>query len=235
MVGDIDFIFSKEDYPKAITVLRDNGYFPVHELRHIIPYFKRHYLRLKIKNNIAAVEIHNKLLIEKYTNEFNYSIVAQDPQTIHGFAVLSYANKLNLSILANQINDNGFLYKTINLRNAYDVFLLSKKTDAKAAVNTLDSLRHPLNCFVAACDEVFNKPASLEYHKTSKTRSYLPAFTSHLIHTRKRKRHYYLIKNYLFIREMLTILSRFIWHKGYRGQVLKKLKDKNWYKKKEFS
>jgi hypothetical protein len=26
MVGDIDFIFSKEDYPKAITILRDFGY-----------------------------------------------------------------------------------------------------------------------------------------------------------------------------------------------------------------
>ena len=27
MVGDIDFIFSKEDYPKAITILRDFGLF----------------------------------------------------------------------------------------------------------------------------------------------------------------------------------------------------------------
>ena len=26
MVGDIDFIFSKEDYPKAITILREFGY-----------------------------------------------------------------------------------------------------------------------------------------------------------------------------------------------------------------
>ena len=26
MVGDIDFIFSKKDYPKAIAILRDSGY-----------------------------------------------------------------------------------------------------------------------------------------------------------------------------------------------------------------
>ena len=26
MVGDIDFIFSQQDYPKAITILRDFGY-----------------------------------------------------------------------------------------------------------------------------------------------------------------------------------------------------------------
>jgi len=63
---------------------------------------------------------------------------------------LSDANKLNLSIIANQINDHGFDYKTMALRNAYDVFLLSKKTNAKEAVNALDKLTNPLNCFLAA-------------------------------------------------------------------------------------
>ena len=79
---------------------------------------------------------------------------------------MSYANKLNLSIIANQINDSGFYYKTMALRNAYDVFLLSKKTNAKDAVNTLNKLSHPLNCFLAACYEVFNSVDSLEYNKT---------------------------------------------------------------------
>ena len=81
---------------------------------------------------------------------------------------MSYANKLNLSIIANQINDYGFYYKTMALRNAYDVFLLSKKTNAKYAVNTLDKLSHPLNCFLAACYEVFDRVDSLEYNKTKK-------------------------------------------------------------------
>ncbi len=129
----------------------------------IIPNGK-HYRRLQKENNIAAIEIHKELLIEKYANEFNYSFVEKDSQVINGFKVLSYANKLNLSIIANQINDSGFYYKTMALRNAYDVFLLSKKTNAKEALNTLDKLKHPLNCFLAACDEVFNKVDSLEYN-----------------------------------------------------------------------
>ena len=81
---------------------------------------------------------------------------------------MSYANKLNLSIIANQINDSGFYYKRMALRNAYDVFLLSKKTNAKDAVNTLNKLSHPLNCFLAACYEVFNKVDSLEYSNQQK-------------------------------------------------------------------
>ena len=123
MVGDIDFIFSKEDYPKAIVVLEANGYFDVLMTDNKYPQFK-HYQRLKKENNIAAVEIHKELLVEKYASEFNYSFIKKDSQIIRSVNVLSFANKLNLSILANQINDSGSYYKTMALRNAYDVFLL---------------------------------------------------------------------------------------------------------------
>ena len=83
MVGDIDFIFSKEDYPKAITVLREFGYSEVEKYKYYIPE-EKHYRRLQKENNIAAIEIHNELLIEKYANEFNYSFVEKDSQVING-------------------------------------------------------------------------------------------------------------------------------------------------------
>ena len=65
--------------------------------------------------------------------------------------MLSDGNMLNLSILAGQINDYRYNYRRIALRNAYDVFLLSKKVSAKNAVNTVKGLSHPLHCFLAAC------------------------------------------------------------------------------------
>ena len=55
-----------------------------------------------------------------------------------------------------------------SLRNAYDVFLLSKKSTAKNAVNTVKGLSHPLHCFLAACCEVFNSPDSLSIQKQKK-------------------------------------------------------------------
>ncbi|MDD7913381.1 nucleotidyltransferase family protein [Polaribacter ponticola] len=146
MVGDIDFLFSQEDYPKAIKLLRANGYFDVGKYDFDFPE-QRHYVRLKKDNYIAAVEIHKGLLIEKYSNEFNYNFVKKSLQIINGVSVLSYSNKLNLSIIASQINDRRYYYKTIALRNAYDVFLLSKKTNAKDAINSLKKLNQPLNFF----------------------------------------------------------------------------------------
>ena len=231
MVGDIDFIFSKQDYPKAISILREFGYSEVEILKYYPP-AKKHYRRLQKENNIAAIEIHKELLLEKYTNEFNYSFVEKDSQIINEVTVLSYANKLNLSIIANQINDSAFYYKTMSLRNAYDVFLLSKKTNAKAAVNTLNKLSHPLNCFLAACYEVFNSVASLEYNNTKKAASYLRDFNSQFnnpILTRSKPKH---IKIYLFIKLGLYIILKSIIYKEYRVFLFKSLTDKNWYKEK---
>ena len=233
MVGDIDFIFSKEDYSKAITVLRDNGYSEVHKYKYYFPEDGRHYRRLQKENSIAAIEIHSEFLdIKKYTNEFNYSFVAKDTQVVKGVTVLSYANKLNLSIIANQINDSGFYFKTMALRNAYDVLLLSKKTNAKAAVNTLNNLTNPLNCFLAACYEVFNSVDSLEYNKTKNAASYLNVFNSQFTNRKRTKRKHNRIKIYLFIKSRVNILYKSIIYKVYRVWLFKKLSSLDFYKRK---
>ena len=232
MVGDIDFIFSKEDYPKAISILREFGYSEVNKQEYYSPYVYKHYRRLQKENNIAAVEIHKELLIEKYANEFNYSFVEKDRQIINGIAVLSYGNKLNLSIIANQINDNGFYYKTLALRNAYDVFLLSKKINARDAVHTLDKLTNPLNCFLAACYEVFNTVDSLEYNKTKKTISYLSVFNSQFSNPDKFKRRYNRVKRYLTIKSTLNFYFKCIFYEEFRDLLLTRIKDRNWRKEK---
>jgi hypothetical protein len=232
MVGDIDFIFSKKDYPKAIAVLREFGYSEVNKQKYYYP-GNKHYRRIKKEKNIAAIEIHSRLLnIKKYNKEFNYKFVEKDSQIINGAAVLSYANKLNLSILANQINDHGFFYKRMALRNAYDVFLLSKKTSAKAAMNTLDKLKHPLNCFLSACYEVFNRVNSLKYNNTKKVASYLNVFNRQFTNRKRTKGRHKRIKASLFIKERLSVIVKSIMYKEYRVWLFNVLTDKDWYKEK---
>ena len=231
MVGDIDFIFSKDAYPKVIKVLREFGYSAVPSLGYYRRHF-RHFTRLQKENNIAAVEIHSELLLNKYINEFNYSFVNKDSQVINGISVLSYANKLNLSIIAYQINDSGFYFKTIALRNAYDVFLLSKKTNAKEAVNTLNKLSHPLNCFLAACYEVFNTVDSVEYNNTKEAAAYLRDFKSQLNNTSKNRRRHNRIKNYLFIKSKIIDVYKNFLYTEFRIWLFNTLTNKNWYKRK---
>ena len=226
MVGDIDFLVSKKEFFSTIEIFKNNSYGKEENQKKYNPR-NRHYIKLVKKGHIAAVEIHNEIIIEKYMDEFNYSFIQKDIQFIKGITVLSYANKLNLSIIANQINDDGFYYKTMALRNAYDVFLLSKKTNTKDAMNTLNKLRNPLNCFVAACYEVFNTIDSLEYNKTKKAASYLRDFNSQFTNPIQKKR-----KSYNIIKRILIILYKFITIKAYRVWLFNVLTDKDWYKKK---
>ena len=228
MVGDIDFIFSKEDYPKVIAILKEYGYSDV--FKYNLP-SSIHYRRLKKDNYIAAIEIHHEFLKKKFSNEFNYSFVEKDSQNINGISVLSYANKLNLSIIANQISDKGYYYKSIALRNAYDVFLLSKKTSAKNAIMELDKLIVPLNCFLAACYEVFNKIDTLEYYKNKKTAHYLSLFINQFNQTRKIRRKQKRIKTFFLLKYRLKIIFKSIIYKEYQVWVFSKINDKKWWKK----
>ena len=217
MVGDVDFLFSSQDYPKAIQILKEHGYCCQKQLATKYPYpWSKHYPRLIKKEAIAAIEIHDKLLIEDYTHEFNYNTIKGSIQVKDTFAMLSDANMLNLSILANQINDFRFYYKTITLRSAYDVFLLSKEVNAKNAVNSISTLSHPLHCFLAACGEVFNTPDSLEYTQTKQTKAYLKLFNQQFTNPRKAKRRNARIKTYLYLKRVLTSLYKCIIYKKYR-------------------
>ena len=231
MVGDIDFIFSKQDYPKAIQLLRENGYAEVVKASYYFPN-QHHYRRLKKDGNIAAIEIHKAFTLEKYNKEFNYSLTQKNSQTINKVRVLGYADALRLSIIANQITDHGFYYKTIPLRNGYDVFLLSKKTNAQQAINKLDKLKKPLHCFLAGCYEVFNSPDSLQYIKTRKTAAYVKQFKKQFANTKKVRRKRLIIKNYLALKLFLYTLYRCLVYKEYTIWLLHKMTDKNWYKEK---
>jgi len=83
MVGDIDFIFSKEDYPKAIELLEGNGY-PRDFEKPIYPGI-RHYPRVINENKIAALELHKELLIHKYSSEFNFNFIKKNCLILNKF------------------------------------------------------------------------------------------------------------------------------------------------------
>ena len=231
MVGDIDFIFSQTEYPKAIEILTTNSYSKVHKTTYDYPQFK-HYPRLQRENRIAAAEIHKELLIEKFAHEFNYDIIKNDCQIINNVKVMSFNHQLSLSIIAKQINDDGLYFKNIALRNAYDVFLLSKKTDAKIAFDQFTDLKNPLTNFLATCFEVFNKVDCLKYDETIKSKDYLKTFYNYIENDSLKKKKYKKISRTLFLKKRLNIIHKSIFDKEHRKWLLKRITDKDWHKEK---
>jgi hypothetical protein len=233
MLGDIDFIVSKNDYTTAAEVVQTFGYETIIKDTYHHPHFK-HYPRL-YKNNsdsIAAVEIHKEFLPEKYADEFNFDFVKNDSLHINNILVLSYSNQLNLSIIAKQINDEGYEFNNISLRNAYDVFLLSKKTNAKKAFINFDKLYNTMNCFLALCHETMGKIKSLEYTETAKTTSYLKIFHLHLNDDSLRKKFMEKTSKKLFIRKRIEFIKHSFFNREYRKWMFKRATDKNWQNEK---
>jgi hypothetical protein len=224
MVGDIDFLLSEKDFFKAIDIFKKDNYSkPESEL----DYFQgfRHYSRLVKPANIAAVEIHKEVTIEKYRGEFNCKMISDDAQIINDFSVLSFENQLSLSIISSQINDYGFELKKFSLRNAYDVFLLSKKVDTKKVIYKFSKLKNPLNCFLANCNLFFGGLESLEYHKTKESENYLKAFNNSF---NKRKSttkiNFKLIK--INLNRQFGIVFRSIFNSENRKWLLNRIKSK---------
>jgi len=232
MVGDIDFIFSPLDYPRAIELLEKKGYYSNYKDNNsLVPEFK-HYPKLITENKIAAVEIHKELLNKKYAPEFNYNFIKDSVQIQYGVSVLSFKDQLSLSIAASHINNNGFKYKGITLRNAYDVFLLSKKTTAKNAFKKFNNLESILHSFLASCYVVFNNPKTLHYTTSKKIEKYLVQFNK-LINDKKLVEQEFkksVRKRKISIR--IEIIFKSLLYKKYRIWLFERITDKNWRKEK---
>jgi hypothetical protein len=185
MVGDIDFMVSKEHYPRAIEILLNHKYKTKIKEKYVYPF--RHYPRLTKCDEIAAIEIHSELVIDKYTSEFNYILIHSDVQKINNLTVLSFEHQVALTIIATQINDLGFHYKNMALRNAYDIFVLSKKVNAKSTISKFNKLRNPLNCFLASSCITFGTVSSLEYEPSKETVKYLQIYVDLLLNEKKKK------------------------------------------------
>ena len=221
MVGDIDFLIKNEDHKCAYEILLKNNYYQPNDLLENYP-DHRHYPRLINKNNIAAVEIHKELTIPKYRSEFNYKTFKNDIQFINGFSLLSFENKLSHSIISSQINDYGYELNNISLRNAYDVFLLSKKINAKKYISKFVKLKNPQNCFLAKCNFIFGELKSLEYHKTAETKKYLNTFNKSILNNGTNYKFYFKLSVINFKRILIKLYIS-IFDKNYRIWLFKRI------------
>ena len=228
MVGDIDIIIERNQISESKLIFKKNGY------KKGIEVFSdhRHESRLIKEKQIAALEIHKELIREEYIQAFNYNTIQKETQKINGISVSSFDNQLVLSIAAQQINDRGYQYKSIALRNAYDVFLLSKKVDAKKVISKFKKLKHPLNCFLASCYKIFGEPPSLVYELTKEARHYLIIFNDLLLNIKKSNERRKRIKKQINMKWNIRLLYKLFRQKEYRIWLFKRISDPNWQRKK---
>lgn len=226
MVGDIDFIVAPDDQLRAFQILEEAGYKKVHK-RNLSG---RHFPRIVKSGEVAAVEVHQYVVKEPYENELSFDLLQHNVNKYDSFYTLSDENKLCLSIIATQINDDGQYFKNISLRNAYDVFLISRKVDALASIQKLPTLLNPLNQFLALCNEVLT--SDISYQPNEKTEEYLNEFHRLLSDKPYRMKFRRKWSRKLWIQRRVKIIRRSFTQKEYRSWLLKTVTSTHWLKKK---
>lgn len=172
MIGDIDFLVDKKEIDKSFKILKNNNYFCKENSKEFFPSF-RHMPRMIEKDSQIAIELHKHLILEEFRTEFNYDIIKKNINEFEGLNLLSTENQLVMAAVSSHVNDYGLQRGNISLRNAYDVYLLSKKIDINKLVSNFNLLGHPLTSFVSACNLIFGEPKSLKINYTKKNKYYI--------------------------------------------------------------
>jgi len=173
MVGDIDLIVSENEYDHAISLLKQDGYY---NKPHLLDNekFGKHYPRMSHKTKIAAVEVHFRMIKTPYNRCFNYTTIKDSVLALKDdISILCYDHQVLHTNFNKQTNDFGYWHKTISLRNCYDLFLLSKKTNTLEAIKSVGQYFTILNTFLASCNYVFNAVSSIKFINDQKAINYV--------------------------------------------------------------
>jgi hypothetical protein len=152
MIGDIDILVSEKDYLKAAQLLENNGY------AHNNPnYFEvenmKHYPRLFKEGVSVDVEIHQRPVPTEYTKMYNTGMIDKEKKAIRKYSscfVPSDEHKVIHNFIHTQLSNKGHRYGIVPLRDLYDLYLLSKRTDIAQIVNHIEHKRIAVTYFLFA-------------------------------------------------------------------------------------
>jgi len=172
MIGDIDFLVSNKDFDKAIKLLSQEKYTPVD--KHYKE-FHWHYPRLCHEDEIAAIEVHKKVL--KDDVEQNIEVDFFSNTTIVGETkVLSETNKILSTVLPKIINDDMYVTKSISLKTAYDVFLLFNNSNIKTIHLKNKKINNKLNNYLTCIQTILNDSQIIKTHRSKSSKQYLKKY-----------------------------------------------------------
>ncbi len=127
MIGDIDILVHPEQLFQAQDLFVKDGYKGT-KLNFGSKFFEhKHLARLISETKLAAVEIHRKLLHRPVKGQLDPVKILQDKRLVNSIAIPNNKDLLNHTILNFEINDYGYYYNYLGLRNTYDALIIQNK------------------------------------------------------------------------------------------------------------
>lgn len=165
MIGDIDLIVAPEKMEKAADLLAKNGYAPMSTYSAENFVRTKHYPRMIHKNKMFAVEIHKDVVQKVSNRQLNFERINLGKRSVNGCYLPSYADLILHNMMNTQLNDQGFLYMSINLRQKYDLLLLSQYEQPIVAIENFQFHQLTLKSYLVKSACMFRGVKELAYPK----------------------------------------------------------------------
>lgn len=124
MVGDIDILVDRSQISTAFELLNNNGYDKTFGFAYETKDF-RHLDRLISHKLLAAIELHSDLFEKPHRHLIDTNDVLNSKVDINKIAIPNDYYLALHNVLAWQLNDKGFFFKSIHFKHLYDSIVLS--------------------------------------------------------------------------------------------------------------
>ena len=232
IIGDIDFLVPEDKMVEAAEILIKNGYKTTMKYKSNSGAVTKHYPPLLNANKIAAVEIHRQIMNFPFYKSIDLHNILRKKRKLnlpHSAFVLSDKYQIIHNILNTQINDFGYVYTKIFLRQCYDLLLLSQKTNSLTLIQNFDKFFNPMNANLALANLLFDNPDIIPYRKNLWAKYYVSRIKFKLNHVRLAR--FSVVIIYFLIRFYMNayLLLNSIFNKSVRSSVYARLSNPKWY------
>jgi hypothetical protein len=233
MVGDIDLLVEEKEMVRAAEILIDTGYKPLptddQNLSRMM-----HYPRLTNEHRIAAVEVHRQVLPFPQYISFEFKTISEKliKLNIPGNAyVLEDKNQILYNIMHLQHNHLGYYYAEKDLRQGYDLLLLSQRENPLKTIVEFRKFFHLNNANLALNNLLFCQPDSLPYKATGRTKLFMTRINLNLNYSRWELVTRNILHLFWKIGKILKRIVQSIYDRVERQALRSRLKNPQWYRK----
>ncbi len=231
MLSDIDILLEKEDAKKAFQILMENGYSRLTKYGEAFFDEHRHFVSLIKEGEVAAVEIHHRMLEGKYDRKFNWQTVRANLIKVqHSEAyVLSDSDLILHNIMNVQMNDRAKAMHKTAMRQSYDLMLLSKRQNPLEVSRSFGFFFDDLNAYIALSADLLDYPKGLNFENTKSVKRYISRV--HLIWTFPgtvdffSKIYFLIFRFYRYVSQFFLFFIR----TSVRRRIIKSLSDPTYY------
>ena len=168
MIGDIDLLVNPKEMVYAASVLLAEGFKALSVYDSSLFTRTKHYPRLIHPTKYFAVEIHKDVIQKVEYRLLDFNAYDEWKVKTENFYIPSIEHLIIHNVLNTQLNDFGSLLSTLNLRQQYDLLLLSREKNIEGVIQSVDYFNNTMISYLVKTAFLFKGVPSLAFKESKR-------------------------------------------------------------------